>query len=290
MCAFRTLSDDLWASSLKIQADVSEKRTVVSRALGAHERVCHSYGASLERGSSGGHWSADKAWDPWLTEGHLTARHSELLEAQFGLRNFLAMSFKRCKEEEVNRLSVTKQVVESIVRCHATSFEERVAPFVNDLTRVVGGLDPEKDVEDLIFSANTHEDFALALGTQKKEESSLRCGDLYSSPDIIRQGDLELWDSDENRWVGGHFVLTQAGFLYGMLGKDKACPIPSCTLSLARCSFEEGEAPVFSVTEGAAGWRMGRRRVVKLRAPSVVECCEWAIAVRDAIASLQGKR
>lgn len=269
--------------------DVTEKRSAVTRALGQHEKVCSAYGALLERSQSLSSWRGEKPKDPWLTEGHLAAGHTDLLEAQYELRNFLSRSFKRCKEAESSRLQVTKQVMAVILKCHGTCFQQQVTPFINELTRVINKIDPEHDVADLVVSANAHEDSALVLGTQRKEESLLMRGDLFSSPDIIRQGDLETWDSDLARWVGGHFVLTQAGYLYGFLGKDRCAPVPSTSLSLARCSFEQGDAPVFSIMEGGAGWTRGWRRSVKLRAPSVEECCEWAIAVREEIANLQGK-
>jgi hypothetical protein len=49
----------------------------------------------------------------------------------------------------------------------------------------------------------------------------------------------------------------------------------------------QGEAPVFNIIESEVGsiksmFSKGRTNIFK--APSVEECCEWAIALREAIA------
>lgn len=49
----------------------------------------------------------------------------------------------------------------------------------------------------------------------------------------------------------------------------------------------QGEAPVFNITESETMSFMtmfSRGRTNILKAPSVEECCEWAIALREAIA------
>ncbi|PSC67166.1 sulfur stress regulator [Micractinium conductrix] len=66
---------------------------------------------------------------------------------------------------------------------------------------------------------------------------------------------------------------------------------PLESLNLSRCSFEEGDAPVFRIIEAAAGGLggfalfSGRPRTQMLRAASVEYCMDWAIAIREAIAS-----
>jgi hypothetical protein len=107
---------------------------------------------------------------------------------------------------------------------------------------------------------------------------------------------MELWaapasgslagGSGAGAWRRAHCVLTRAGFLHAFASMDAAAPIDM--LSLHRCQFEAGEAPVFNLFEAGAGavpsWLGGRGRKVTFKAPTVEECCEWAIALREAIA------
>ncbi len=81
-------------------------------------------------------------------------------------------------------------------------------------------------------------------------------------------------------------MLTRAGWLHHFESMQHACPIET-PLNLSRCSFEAGAAPVFHLLEaGSGGWGLVGRgsRKVTLQAASVEECCEWAIALREAIA------
>jgi len=57
-------------------------------------------------------------------------------------------------------------------------------------------------------------------------------------------------------------------------------------LRVVRCQFEQGEAPIFNIMEsGGGGWlNMKGNRKATFKAASVEECCEWAIALREAIA------
>ena len=61
-------------------------------------------------------------------------------------------------------------------------------------------------------------------------------------------------------------------------------------LRLSRCEFEQGKAPVFNLLESGVGSWLGRgSRKCTFKATSVEECCEWAIALREAIATVHGK-
>ncbi|KAF6255933.1 hypothetical protein COO60DRAFT_1531877 [Scenedesmus sp. NREL 46B-D3] len=109
--------------------------------------------------------------------------------------------------------------------------------------------------------------------------------ELFCSPEIIRQGTMELWQPKSSSWGGAHFVLTRAGFLHWFRSMDDVAP-QEPPLNLCRCSFEAGAAPVFHLVEaGSGGWLVGRgSRKITLQAASVEECCEWAIALRESIA------
>lgn len=73
-------------------------------------------------------------------------------------------------------------------------------------------------------------------------------------------------------------------------GADSWSP-PLESINLSRCSFEQGEAPVFRIIEAGAGALggfalfSGRPRTQTLRAATVEECMVWAISIREAIAA-----
>jgi len=49
------------------------------------------------------------------------------------------------------------------------------------------------------------------------------------------------------------------------------------------------DPPSFSLQEDEAGWVFQSTHRAKFRCTSVEECCEWAIAVREAISVAAGK-
>ncbi|KAF5830160.1 hypothetical protein DUNSADRAFT_14937 [Dunaliella salina] len=118
---------------------------------------------------------------------------------------------------------------------------------------------------------------------------------------------MQAWDPKSSTWHKGLAVLTRSGFLHWVKG-DVVDPGQEHreTFCLARCSFAKGEAPHISVEEaGWVGTHLGsstlgtalmpyvpyaQARKATLQAPSVEECCEWAIAVREAIAVAAGKQ
>ena len=107
---------------------------------------------------------------------------------------------------------------------------------------------------------------------------------------VCRQGGMSRWLPVSNMWQECHFVLTRAGFLHWFLDTEHVRPV-DC-LNLARCQFEAGEAPTFNLVENNTGriWFFSNwLRTVAFKAPSVEDCCEWAIALREAIANAHGE-
>lgn len=80
-------------------------------------------------------------------------------------------------------------------------------------------------------------------------------------------------------------MLTRSGFLHWLADADSYTPLGS--LNLSKCQFETGEAPKFHIIELPSGYTgfFGKNKKMMFEAPSVDECCEWAIAIREAIAS-----
>lgn len=101
---------------------------------------------------------------------------------------------------------------------------------------------------------------------------------------------MARWLPVSNMWQDCHFVLTRAGFLHWF--HDTANFVrPLDCLNLARCQFEAGEAPTFNLVENNTGrlWFFSNWvRTIAFKASSVEECCEWAIALREAIATARG--
>ena len=101
---------------------------------------------------------------------------------------------------------------------------------------------------------------------------------------------MARWLPVSNMWQDCHFVLTRAGFLHWFHDMEHVRPL-DC-LNLARCQFEAGEAPTFNLVENNTGklWFFSNwLRTVAFKAPDVGECCEWAIALREAIATARGE-
>jgi hypothetical protein len=62
-------------------------------------------------------------------------------------------------------------------------------------------------------------------------------------------------------------------------------------ITVDRCQLEAGTAFCFHILESrATGWLGGTRSCrFSLQAPSVEDCCEWVVAIREAIAVASGK-
>ena len=107
---------------------------------------------------------------------------------------------------------------------------------------------------------------------------------------MCRQGDMARWLPVSNMWQDCHFVLTRAGFLHWFHDTESVRPL-DC-LNLARCQFEAGEAPTFNLVENNTGrlWFFSNwLRTIAFKAPTVEDSCEWAIALREAIATARGE-
>lgn len=96
---------------------------------------------------------------------------------------------------------------------------------------------------------------------------------------------MARWITGTGKWSDCHFVLTRSGFLHWLTDAESYVPLGS--LNLSKCQFEAGEAPKFHIIETSAGFFAKAKRQL-FEAPSVEECCEWAIAIRESIAQHKG--
>lgn len=260
--------------SQKVNVVLGEKRGALTRAITGHAQACKVVTNSQI-------FSPNAKVDPWLTEGQLARGHTDLIEAQYTLRTFLASAFSHVRDAETLRIQVTKHVLQSLMRCYGSAVEQIILPYTNNLEKVVGLMDPDQEILDLSATVDSHAKMAGNMEVQHAEEESLRCGDLFSSPDIIRQGELESRETGCVEWSQSHFVLTQAGFLYWFTGK-RAGSVPTDSINLSRSSFTGGNPPEFKISETVQGIFSSKRTLV-FRAPTVEDCCEWAISIREII-------
>lgn len=104
---------------------------------------------------------------------------------------------------------------------------------------------------------------------------------------MCRQGSLAL-QGPSGAWDECHCVLTKAGRLHWFAGDSVG--VDGGQAVLARCQFEEGDAPAFNLVEKTGApiatslAVLGKQRRLAFKASGVEECCEWAIALREAIA------
>jgi hypothetical protein len=73
------------------------------------------------------------------------------------------------------------------------------------------------------------------LATRQAEAVATVSQDLFCSPEIIRQGPMEIWDSKASTWSARHFVLTRAGFLHWFSSMEDTSPY-AAPLNLSRLS------------------------------------------------------
>ncbi|GMH33992.1 hypothetical protein BSKO_01826 [Bryopsis sp. KO-2023] len=282
MNKIKVVSDELSLQSQKVHGILTNKRGALTRAISGHEQACKVSPDEPNAPPSTG-------LDPWLTEGKLAQGHTQLLEAQFTLRSFLASAFGHVRDVETHRLQVAKQVMSSLMKCYGASVEGTIVPYTTNLEKVIGVVDIDQEILDLSQTADAHATAAKGMEVMHVEEETLRCGDLFSSPDIIRQGSLEVRETGSMNWSTGHFVLTQSGFVYWFLGA-RAGAIPSDSINLGKSSFAGGDAPEFKIVEGSGMGLFGTKRTMVFKAPSVEDCCEWAISIRETLAEVKSRR
>ncbi|MEW5309558.1 MAG: hypothetical protein WDW38_001439 [Sanguina aurantia] len=227
--------------------------------------------------------------DPWATEARLVQEHKALQQWQDSERAFLRSSFSRVSELEAQRTTLTKQVMTAT----GVGYRAALLPLQHDLLELADTLQtgqPAGRLSELKRMASAVGDNAQALAQKQALDIAGVCEDLFCSPEIERQGDMKQWSVLTSLWSQCHFVLTRAGYLHWFSSMGHLQPLDM--LHLARCQFEQGEASHFSITEvRSGGWLVGSKsRKLTFQASSVEECCEWAIAIREAIAVACGKQ
>ncbi|KIZ03239.1 hypothetical protein MNEG_4722 [Monoraphidium neglectum] len=282
---YQTACREIRGGAATVQRGIESGRRQLAAAFLEHKQVCEGFDAAV--GKAGPRCKVIRAveQDPWATEGRLVREHKALQAWQDKERAFLKESFARVQTLEAQRVKSTQAAAQSL----SDGYARALAPLPGAaaaLAPAISGIDGEAELAELHRVALDTGSAAEALAARQASAIDDASSDLFCSPEILRQGPMEVWDARRGEWRGAHCVLTRAGFLHWFASMEDAAPLD--VLNLGRCQFEQGKAPVFNLVELSGGavssWLGGRSRKATFQAPTVEECCEWAIALREAIA------
>lgn len=284
----RRVCEEVRGSTQKCLRAVDHASSQLQQSFISHQQACRQFDeALLDRRRGRGARPLEQ--DPWLTESGMVESHHALRRAQEEERSLLTNSHSQLQELENKRVDLIKKIVTAFL----TSYRLQLVSAkdgVNSLKGMIGGMVSSSDLAELTKSAQAVEARSQELASKQAETLEQVAEELLCSPEIVRQGGMSRWLPVSNMWQECHFVLTRAGFLHWFLDTEHVRPV-DC-LNLARCQFEAGEAPTFNLVENNTGriWFFSNwLRTVAFKAPSVEDCCEWAIALREAIANAHGE-
>ncbi|GBF90839.1 hypothetical protein Rsub_03693 [Raphidocelis subcapitata] len=285
---YQSACKEIRSGAYTVQRGIESGRRALGTAFEEHKAVCEAADAAAGRAGARGKLRGPEQ-DPWATEGRLVREHKALQLWQDKERAFLNESFARVQTLEAQRVKLTQAVAASL----SDGYARALAPLPDAaaaLAPAISGIDGEAELAELHRVALDTGSAAEALAARQAHAIEDASSDLFCSPEILRQGPMHIWDARAGAsggdWLDAHCVLTRAGFVHWF--KSMEHPEPLDALNLGRCQFEQGKAPVFNLLEtgtGAVSWLSGRQRKVTFKAPSVEECCEWAIALREGIAA-----
>lgn len=237
-----------------------------------------------------------------MAEAALVQRQQALAAAQNQQRAFVASALKQAAALAEQRAALEAAAVPAALLhmhhvLHATGGAAVATATVGappasapNVIAVEGAAEtPAADASearDLLQLMETAQRSAAAAAAQQAKQLETAMQDLFCSPEILRQGAMAHWHAPASEWRPCHYVLTRSHTLHWRTGADaRSRPLES--LALGSCQFEQGEVPVFSISKAPAGgrWTLGGGRGKKhtFQAGSVEECCEMAIAIREAI-------
>eukprot|EP00887_Chlorella_sp_A99_P007200 scaffold2.g7200.t1 len=307
----RVACDEVEHGTARAKRSVEASRAALKAALRGHQDAACALAAVLaERARHGGRWRGVEV-DPWLAEGRLVEAQAALVTAQQQERAYLRKAYERVGVLELRRVAV---VCEALSRFLAAYSRELVAvqAEAGRLQVLLDEVDAEGDLVAFNQMAASSVRDGEALSQRQAEMLASVSGELLGSPEITRQGPIERWDSGPGKWAPSYLVLTRAGFLHAFSGApadggpppNGRMPVawwqgaavgPVESLNLARCSFEQGEAPVFRLIEQSTGGLTsfglfaGRAKAVTLKGGSIDNALEWALSIRDQMNAVSGR-
>lgn len=298
----RAACDHVGQGANTAQRQVDTARRTLKAALATHRDACRAFDvALLERQKVGSRSRAVEA-DPWVAEGRLVERQAELQGAQTHQRRYLAGAFRRVGELERRRVEATCNALAAILEMKGAHGAQRHVAYSEALTEALSEVDCESDLESFTATAGNSVRNGDALSARQSDMVDHMWRELFSSAEIVRQGDLhrlEESSGSKKEWARGYGVLTRAGFLHLFAFREgEPAGMTSCvwttaggpmlSFNLARCEFEQGEAPSWRLIEAPAGglngWLGPRARTVMLRTNDIDEAMDWAADLREVIA------
>ncbi|GIL72842.1 hypothetical protein Vretimale_4499 [Volvox reticuliferus] len=286
---YRAAAREVSSEAAIAHRNIDVARRQLATALGDHVVACRAFEAVLAERQRRQPTRGPEE-DPWATERRLVQEQQTLQRWQDREREVLKTGFQRVTELEQQRLELSTQAMTVAV----DSYRAALLPLQTDLqamTTVLRVIQPEMKLSTLRDMAAIASRTAEGLAARQAECLHSVCHELFCSPEIVRQGDLQIWEPATQRWRKCHFVLTRAGYLHWFTRAEEVRPLD--TLTLTRSTFEPSKAPRFNILEmpKSSSWLGGiRGRKLEFQAASVEECCDWAVAIREAIAVATGKQ
>ena len=282
----RRASEEITIGTNSAQKAVDTARKALRSALLAHREACRLYDEATAKAGGrtprGGLSSVDS--DPWLSEGRLVFEQFALQRAQHDQRGYLASAFNRVGDLECRRVKVEKLALKVFIDAYRGGTHE-----VGYLEALVDLINCDTDLDEFRSIAARSIKLADSLSLRQLEALEKLSRDLASSPEIMKQGLMELWDTHQGRWHPVRCVLTRAGFLHWMpppiVGDGEKMGRVQGSINLGKSSFEGGEAPIFKIVQRGGGLLFGggTTKSLTLRASTVDESMQWAVDIKETI-------
>jgi hypothetical protein len=307
----RSACDEIGLGTSSAQKSVDAARRGLKVALNAHKDACRAFDAALVERQRVGSRSRNIESDPWVAEGRLVEKQAALQEAQTHQRMYLGGAFRRAGELERSRITVACSALAALSELPRTAFMPEISAAGDRLAVALTAVDAEADLDAFSAVAGNSIRNGDALSSRQAQLVEDLWMELTSSAEIVRQGEVERYEAAKNAWIPGYAVLTRAGFLHwfgsgsgsgntndgtggeAAVGAWGSCGGPSTSLNLARCEFEQGEAPAWRLLEGSSGgfngWLGVNRQSLALKTLDVDACMDWAADLREIIALCSNK-
>jgi hypothetical protein len=303
----RAACNEIGLGTSSAQRSVDAARRGLKVALNAHRDACRAFDAALVDGQPVGSRSRSVEADPWVAEGRLVEKQAALQEAQTHQRMYLGGAFRRAGELERSRIAVACSALAALSELPRTAFMPEIAAAGENLAVALDAVDAEADLDAFSAVAGNSIKNGDALSSRQEQLVEDLWMELTSSAEIVRQGEVERYDAGKNAWIRGYAVVTRAGFLHWFsaaesggggggetaIGAWGTCGGPSFSLNLARCEFEQGEAPAWRLIEGSSGrfngWLGVNRQSLALKTMDVDAAMDWAADLRELIALCSSK-
>jgi len=221
---------------------------------------------------------------PPTTTNTTTTNHQQ----QDKERAFLKESFARVQTLEAQRVKLTQAVAASL----SDGYSRALTPLPQAaaaLAPAISGIDGEAELAELHRVALDTGSAAEALAARQAQSIEDASSDLFCSPEILRQGPMQIWDGRGSAWGEAHCVLTRAGFLHWF--KSMEAPEPLDVLNLGECwarSFSGGglrEEGRLHAIVGFSGW--SRDTVVLITLQLHLQPSTRALLLADANTSMR---